>query len=274
MQNTIKNPTTELDLTQPELSQYIITSAYRTLQILRAFSVPPHRFSLAELTTALRLDKGQTYRSLKTLEEAGFIRADEDGRFCLTPLLNVLSVAASSGQSASLAEIAAPHLNRLADETGESVHLFARVGDHAVCVGIRESKHPVRLSAALGAAAPLHAGASPKAMLAHLPEAEQEHVLSKVSSYPAYTDRTLTDAETLRENLAHIRALGYAVSDEDVDAGARGVGAPIFDLTGKVVGAISVGGPSYRVDDVLLHTFSTLIVRSAQAISRQLGYSG
>jgi DNA-binding IclR family transcriptional regulator len=269
MSNTLKLP-----LSESSQNQYVITSAYRTLEILRAFGAPPHRFSLAELTAALEMDKGQTYRSLKTLEEAGFLRASEDGRFSLTPLLNVLSVAASSGQSASLAEVAAPHLNRLSDETAESVHLFARVDDHAVCVGIRESKHPVRLSAALGNSAPLHAGASPKAMLAHLPEAEQARVLAEVHIYPKYTGQTLVDPGALRDELERIRRRGYAVSDEDVDAGAKGVGAPIFDLTGKVVGAISVGGPSYRVNDAKLRTFSTLIVQGAQAISRQLGYSG
>ncbi len=269
MQNVARDlPTDTAD------NRYVIASAYRTLEILRAFSTPPHRFSLAELTGVLALDKGQTYRSLKTLEEAGFLRYNDDGRFSLTPLLNVLSVAAIGAQSASLAELAAPYLNHLASETGESVHLFALVDDQAVCVGIRESKHPVRLSAALGATAPLHAGASPKAMLAFLPAAEQERVLSELPNYPKYTEQTLLDADTLRKALEKICTQGYAVSDEDVDAGARGVGAPIFDLTGSVVGAISVGGPAYRVDDTTLYTFSGLIVQSAQAISRQLGYAG
>ena len=269
MQNTVKAPPPE-----PANSRYIIASAYRTLEILRAFSTPPHRFSLAELTGVLALDKGQTYRSLKTLEEAGFLRYNDDGRFSLTPLLNVLSVAAIGGQSVSLAELSAPYLNRLAAKTGESVHLFALVDDRAVCVGIRESKHPVRLSAALGAAAPLHAGASPKAMLAFLSTADQGRILSQLPDYPKYTEQTLLDTTTLREALGQIRTQGYAVSDEDVDAGARGVGAPIFDLMGEVVGAISVGGPSHRVDDVTLRIFSTLIVQGAQAISRQLGYAG
>jgi hypothetical protein len=89
MQNTIEDLTEE-----SKFNQYVIVSAYRTLAILRAFSVPPHRFSLAEVTAVLNMDKGQAYRSLKTLEEAGFIRANEDGRFSLTLLLNVLSVAA------------------------------------------------------------------------------------------------------------------------------------------------------------------------------------
>ena len=269
MQNTLKDPTTK-----PVNNRYIIASAYRTLEILRAFSTPPHRFSLAELTEMMALDKGQTYRSLKTLEEAGFLHYNDDGRFSLTPLLNVLSVAAIGGQSASLAELAAPYLNRLATETGESVHLFALVDDQAVCVGIRESKHSVRLSASLGATAPLHAGASPQAMLACLPSVEQERILAELPNYPKYTDQTLLDRAKLRETLARIRTQGYAVSDEDVDADARGVGAPIFDLTGAVVGAISVGGPSHRVDDATLHTFSTLIVQGAQAVSRQLGYAG
>lgn len=136
MSNTIQDLPTE-----SANSRYIIASAYRTLEILRAFSTPPHRFSLAELTGVMALDKGQTYRSLKTLEEAGFLRYNDEGRFSLTPLLTVLSVAALGGQSASLAELAAPQLNRLANETGESVHLFALVDDQAVCVGIRESKH-------------------------------------------------------------------------------------------------------------------------------------
>lgn len=269
MQNTIEDFTKE-----SEFNQYVIASAYRTLTILRAFSVSPHRFSLAEVTAVLDMDKGQAYRSLKTLEEAGFIRANEDGRFSLTPLLNVLSVAAISGQGTSLAELATPYLNRLSKETEESVHLFALVGDRAVCVGLRDSKHPVRLSAALGTSAPLHAGASPKVILAHLPETERARVLAEVRTYPKYTDQTLNDPEALRDELRRIRQQGYAISDEDVDAGAKGVGAPIFDLAGEVVGAISVGGPSYRMDDAKLRTFITLIVQGAQAISRQLGYSG
>lgn len=269
MQNTVEDSPT-----QTAGSQYVISSAYRTLEILRAFSAPPHRFSLAELTGALKLDKGQTYRSLKTLEEAGFLRVGDDGRFSLTPLLHVLSAAASGTRSASLAEVAAPVMDRLAAETGESVHLFARAGDQAVCIGIRESRHPVRLSAALGASAPLHAGASPKAMLAFLPPAEQERILAELADYPRYTDRTQLDPAVLRGVLAQVRADGYALSDEDVDAGARGVGAPVFDLTGAVVGAISVGGPSSRVDDVRLRAFGKLIVRGARAASRSLGYAG
>lgn len=263
-----------LELTPEKVTgPYVIASAYRTLELLRVFSVPPHRYSLAELVAARALDKGQVYRSLKTLEEAGFLRFGEDGRFSLTPLLSVLGIASLGTEQASLAEVASPILTRLALETGETVHLFARVADRAVCIEIRESPQPIRLSAALGASAPLHAGASPKAILAYLPAAERAEILAGLEAYPKYTDRTLVDVEGLEAELAQTVARGYAVSDEDVDREARGVGAAIFDLSGRVVGAVSVGGPAYRVDAAQLETFGRLIVQGAQTISRGLGHT-
>jgi len=255
-------------------NQYVISSAYRTLQVLLAFGAPPHRFSLAELTARMEPDKGQIYRSLKTLEEAGFLRMNADGRFSLTPLLGVLGAASADTRGASLVDVAGPYLDWLGAQTGETVHLFALAGEVAVCVDRRESTYPVRLSSVLGLSVPLHAGASPKAILAHLPEEVQAHILAQLSGYPRYTGKTVTDPEALREELQEIRALGYAISDEDVDVSARGVGAPVFDHAGGVVGGVSLGGPSFRVDDEALREFGELILQGARAISKGLGYPG
>lgn len=258
---------------QPQ-SQYVMNSAYRTLQVLLSFSAPPHRFSLAEIIARMGLDKNQVYRSLKTLEEAGFLRVEADGRFALTAILSVLNAAAANSQQVSLVDVAAPHLDRLAAETQESLNLFVLAGDSAVCVDRRDSPHRVRLNSVLGLSVPLHAGACPRAILAYLPEAEQERILGHLAGYPRYTEKTVMDPEALRLELAHIRERGYSVSDEDVDASARGVGAPIFDHTGSVVGGISLGAPSFRVDDATLGRFGELIVQAARAVSRPLGYAG
>lgn len=255
-------------------NQYVINSAYRTLQVLLAFSAPPHRFSLAEMATRIGLDKNQTYRSLKTLEEAGFLRMDEDGRFSLTPILGVLNAASADIQRASLVDVAGPHMDKLAAETQETLNLFVLAGDHAVCVDRRDSSKRVRLASVLGLSVPLHAGAVPKAILAHLSEAEQNRILARLSSYPQYTAKTIMDPALLRCDLAETRTRGYSISDEDYDSEARGVGAPIFDHSGRVVGGISVGGPSFRVSEATLSEFGRLIVSVARAISRQLGYTG
>jgi DNA-binding IclR family transcriptional regulator len=264
----------ESESTPRTQSQYVINSAYRTLQVLLAFSAPPHRFSLAEMAQRIGVDKNQTYRSLKTLEEAGFLRMDEDGRFSLTPILGVLNAASADSQRASLVDVAAPHLDKLAAETGETVNLFVLAGDHAVCVDRRDSSRRVHLASVLGLSVPLHAGAVPKAILANLPEAEMERVLGKLSTYPQYTAKTIMQPTALRRDLAETRTRGYSVGDEDYDSEARGVGAAIFDHSGQVVGGVSVGGPSFRVSAEVLEQFGGLLVPTARAIARQLGYTG
>jgi IclR family acetate operon transcriptional repressor len=253
--------------------QYVIHSAYRTLQVLLAFAAPPHRYSLPELMDAMDVEKGQLYRSLKTLEKAGFVRVDSDSRFALTPMVNVLSAAFAGSRHASLVEIAGPFLDELARETGESVNLFVLAADRAVCVDSRESPHLVRLTSPVGISAPLHAGAVPKAMLARLPTSTWERVLAQLDELPRYTDATELDPERLRAELETIRQRGYSVSDEDYDASARGVGAAILDASSQVVGGVSVGGPSFRVDDATLDRFGALITRVARAMSKTLGYA-
>lgn len=254
---------------------YVIGSALRTLDVLKAFVEPPHRFGLAELVERLGLERNQLYRSLKTLEASGLLRQREaDARFELGAPLAALGAAAARAGSASLTDIARPHLDDLSDATLETVHLFVRDGDHAVCIDRRESPQGVRLASILGRSVPLHAGAVPKAMLAFLPETERDATVERLSELPRYTDRTEHDATALRAELARIRERGWSTSDEDFDPSARGVGAPIFDGDGHVVAGISVGGPSFRVDDATLARFAQLVRAATGSVSRELALTG
>ncbi len=261
-------------MTSTKPNQYVMNSSYRTLQVLLAFAAPPHRFTLTEITQRMALERNQVYRSLKTLEEAGFLRSDTDGRFALTSILGVLAAASADSPPASLVDLAAPYMDRLAIETQESVNLFVLAGDLVVCIDRRDSAQQVRVASVLGQSVPLHAGAVPKAILANLPRVDQERILARLASYPRYTERTVTEPAILRHELARIRQQGFSVSDGDYDIAARGVGAPIFDHSGRVIGGISMGGPAFRVNDAALNRFSELIVQVARAISRQLGYTG
>jgi IclR family acetate operon transcriptional repressor len=138
----------------------------------------------------------------------------------------------------------------------------------------RESTQSVRLISVLGRSFPLHAGAVPKAILAYLPEAERDAILDRLESLPAYTERTVRNRTQLAAKLAAIRERGYAQSDEDFDASAKGVGAPVFGPDGVVMGGISVGGPSFRMDDGTLDRFAQLVIAAAGDISRRLALSG
>lgn len=251
-------------------SRYIINSALRTLDLLKIFAQKPSRFTLAELSQLTGLEKNQLYRSIKTLEVAGFVELDMDGKFQLSELIHLLSSHAATPPARSLPLVAGPMLDELVSVTGESANLFVRRGLYAVCVDRRESPQMVRLASVLGSAVPLHAGAVPKAMLAFLPQAEQEQVLSELQYLPAYTDSTVLDPQLLRRELEVIRERGFSISDEDYDASARGVGAPIFDDAGDVVAGISVGGPSFRVGKEALSVFGALAIEKAKEITLRL----
>ena len=254
-------------------SPYVISSAYRTLQILLGFASAPYNFSFSELVECSGLERNQLYRSLKTLEEAGLIEVNKDGRYTLTTLVYALSSACIHAQQHSIVNISQPYLNELVAVTQESVNLFIRVGDMAVCVDCRDSPKQVRLASVLGMSVPLHAGAVPKALLAWLPTEQQEMILKQLSDLPAYTTKTIRDADALRNELLLIRTRGYSISDEDYDLSARGIGVAIFDQNQQAIAGISVGGPSFRVDDSMLESFAELAIQAAAEISRHISYS-
>ncbi len=254
-------------------NQYVIQSALRTLQVLLAFGKPPHRFGLADLQQVTPFEKNQLYRSLRTLEAGGFLVADSSGRYTVTPLVNVLGAASAHGRPLTLVEVASPQLDLLADETGEAVNLNALAGDQSVCLDRRESPHRVRLASVLGQAYPLHAGAGPKAILAFLDERKRDQILRQLHTFPTYSGATLKDPGQLAAEIEATRQRGYSISDGDFDESARGVGAPIFDGSGHVIGAVSVGGPSFRVGEAELTRFAPLIVQVARTISQGLGYT-
>ena len=242
--------------------------------MLHAFAAPPHRLGLADVVARFGIERNQAYRSLKTLEASGFVVQKDDARFEVGPAASALAVAALRWQSASVVDVAAQHLDELSEATRETIHLFVRTGDRAVCVDRRESPQSVRLVSVLGRSLPLHAGAVPKAILAWLPDGERDDVLRRLDALPRYTDRTVHDPERLAAELGTIRERGHSISDEDFDASARGVGAAIFAADGSVVGGISVGGPSFRIDDDTLVRFAQLVRAAAGEISRRLTLSG
>lgn len=250
--------------------RYLIQSAATTLEVLLAFGHPPHRFMPSEIAQLLQIERNQAFRCLRTLQHVGFVRQDEDERFVLSSLVEQLA-GASQGQP-PLSRAAKQVMDELSQSTGETVNLFALEGLEALCVDHREGLRQVRLVTSVAERRPLHAGACPKAMLAHLAPARQDEVLAALAQLPAYTSETLRDPAALRAELDTIRSRGYAISDMDVDEEARGVGAAIFGPTGEVVGAVSVGGPASRMTPVRTQALGEQIVGAARLISRQLGF--
>ncbi len=249
-------------------TDYTVASVARALDLLLVFERTPHEFGPSELARQLGMTKNLAFRMLKTLESRGFVtRVGDRYRVGMRAFL----VGQLAVRELDVVRAARPVMQEVHDRAGETVHLAVLDGCEAVCVDRIESRHMIRLSADVGKRFPLHAGACPKVLMAHLPAEERERVIEQ--GLPAFTGWTTTDPELLRVELAEIRSRGYGISDEDIDLGAAAVAAPIRDWSGTVVAAISIAGPLTRVE-LLLHTeYRDLVVGAAERISARLGYA-
>lgn len=165
-----------------------------------------------------------------------------------------------------------PYLEELHRQTQETVSLGIWTGGRAICIDKIDSSYPIKITAEIGRQFPHHAGATPKAILAFLPEAELEAALGE-SSFVPFTEHTIRSQEQLLARLVEIRQAGYCLSASEVDLGATALAVPLFDHTNRVVGAISLVAPSGRMTGGVLTEGISTLRQAALAASRALGAS-
>lgn len=165
---------------------------------------------------------------------------------------------------------ARPHLERLAAETGETVHLSILSDDKALCIDKLDTSRSMRMASFVGFLDPLHCSGVGKALLAFQDEPVRQQLMTRMQ-FEAHTPHTITDPERLAAQVAEIRIRGYAIDDEEIEQGLRCVAAPIRDHSGAVTAAVSISGPTTRVTDANLADLVKAVQGCARAISRDLG---
>lgn len=252
------------------MSQYTIQSGVKVLDTLFAFDTT-NPILLEELGRRTEQSRNQVFRCVKTLQEYGLI-TEREGGYILTPM--VLKLMPSLRRD-PLAQVAEPYLRDLQARTDETVNLVVGWNEkETITLATYPSRHAIRLVSQVGQVSFLHAGCVPKAMLAFSTQDRQEEVFAELSTYPSYTSSTVLDPKALFRELEETRERGYSVSDQDFEAGGRGVGAPIFNRHGVPIGGISVGGPTVRISDENLRAWGPLIRHIADQISAELGWTG
>jgi len=157
-----------------------------------------------------------------------------------------------------------PHMVTLAEETGESVSVMRVMNRRAVCIESIEGAQALRVAIERGRSQRLHAGASSKVLLANLPEDDWPLYLD----FPLvrYTDATITDWDALQAELRQVREAGFAVSNGEIDIGARAVAVPLRDQLGTVVAALSIESPASRMTDQHIARYVALLQREADTV--------
>jgi DNA-binding IclR family transcriptional regulator len=247
---------------------YTLRTLSKGLQALEAVAGSAGALTVRELSARLGESPTVVFRVLKTLEARGYVEQDPaTRRYRLS--FGVLELASPFLVPTGLPAVARPYMEALRDETGESVCLHGRVGWTQVALQVLSSPQPVRHAHAVGSAAPLHAGAAGKAILAFLPETDVARFV-RATRLPALTRATLTDPARLATELARVRRHGYATSTGERVEGASAVAAPIVGGAGQVDAALSVLMPSSRASAVRLRRYAQLLRQAVDRITLQL----
>lgn len=226
--------------------------------------------SAADIADAINEPRSSIYRLLSSLQTEGFVEAgSRRGQFRLG--FKLLSLATAAVSRFDERKFAMPVMERLHDMTGETVFLCVPRKDDAVCIERIEGMRVRSLALQLGGSLPLHAGAAPRAILAHLPEREWTAYLDRNVPLQKFTSSTPVDAAELRAILAEIRRTGIAVSDQDVTLGVGAIGVPITDYRGQVRGALSISGIRESILGEDLPKWSDELIRGGREISESLG---
>jgi sugar lactone lactonase YvrE/DNA-binding IclR family transcriptional regulator len=227
----------------------------------------PARFK--DLQVATGLPKATLARMLQTLVAFRLVRhEDRDNTYRLGNRL--FELAHRVWETFDLRGAAAPQLDRLALEARETVAIGTLDNDQIVYIEQRSQGGPFGFRIEVGRRAPLHCTAAGKALLAFSTPHEQRAILHRISIEP-FTATTLAEPDLLLADLALTRARGYAISNGEHVEGVVSVAAPIFDHTGKAIGAIGIFGPSSRNPIERLHSFGRDLMEAARLISGNVG---
>lgn len=236
----------------------------RAASLLREVVDSRDPVTFTALASSTGLAKSTTSRLLVALERNGLVRRDANGAFGAGEVF--VRFAWRGDGEAALVELARPFLDELGRRTGETINLGVPHGSMVEQVAQVDSRYLLGATNWLGRPVPLHCTALGKVLVAfgaaELPPGRLER----------RTPRTVTSRAALEAELAEVRRLGWAATVEELEPGLVAVAAPVHRSIGTVAAAMSVSGPSSRLDAGRLAGVAAECVAQANALSAQLGH--
>jgi len=218
---------------------------HKTLDILEQIKTTESGYKLAELAREVELPKATVYRILTTLEGRGYLDRAGDGSYRMAKKMFDLQRTEPIEQV--LHRAAQPVMERLVASCKETVNLGILDAGEVVVINTVESPQAVRMSSKIGNRRHLHATALGKILLAGMHDKEV-HRLIKLKGLPKVTAETLTTKTALAAELHKVRQQGWALDNQENELEGRCIGGPIVGPADRVVAALSISGPVFRMD--------------------------
>ena len=246
-----------------------LSSVSNAMRLITAFSEEEYEIGISDLARRLGLAKSTVHRLATTLIEMGMIEQNpQDGRYRLG--LKLFELGSLVRRKMDVTNEAQPFLKELREKTGETVHL-AILDQHSVLyITKMESRQAIRMGSVAGSRAPLHCTALGKALLAFQPQEAIETTIAR--GLTPHTPQTISHPKAFRQELAAVRARGYAIEDEEIETGLRSIAAAVRNYAGYVIAAIGIAGPVHRMTKKVLLSHARDLVEATDAVSERLGY--
>jgi len=244
----------------------VVQSLAKGFRVLEAFGPAEPELTLAEVARRAGLDNATAFRLLNTLVMLGYVARAPGGRaFRLS--LKVLELGFNAIARMELRESVRPVLRSLVGEVNEAASVAVLDGPEVVYIE-RVQAGMVRLGVdvRVGSRIPAYCSAVGLAILAYLPRAEQARILG-LGPRVKLTPRTVTDTKDILARLARVQKQGYVVVDQEVTSGLRALSAPVLDVDGHPIAAVSVVAPVLRMP---LEAFLKLAVAPVQEAARTI----
>jgi IclR family KDG regulon transcriptional repressor len=252
-----------------------INSVGKAISVIETIYNAQRSLSLKEISTTLGIHKSTIHHLISTLIDFGFLAQDPETRKYNIGL-HLVEIGQAYLQQLDLRSIAHPFLERLAMTVGETIHLQILDRNDVVYIDkVENLSQPtaLRCSSYIGRRSKAYATAAGKVLLAHLSEASIQAYLTSQTLTPK-TEHTITDPEELLKQLQKIKENGFALDLQENEVGLHCVGAPIFDREANCIAALSISGPTSRMDlNRIQQNLLPMAKETAAEISTALGYT-
>jgi IclR family pca regulon transcriptional regulator len=237
-----------------------MTSLARGLAVIQAFSAQKRQQTISQVSAKTGFSRAAVRRCLYTLMKLGFAGTDDSHHFFLQP--RILALGHSYISSMPLAASAQPVLEQVSHVLHESCSIATLEGLDIIYVARANVTRIMSIDLGVGSRLPAFCTSMGRVLLANLPPAELESFFERVK-LTRYTNRTIVNAEKLKQALRLVLRNGYSLVDQELELGLRSMAVPIQNANGKVVAALNVGTHAQRVSIQELQTKFLPQLRSA-----------
>ncbi len=246
----------------------LVKSVIKAVKILEELIHNGSPLSISKISKRVEINISTVHRLINTLVKLGYVEQNEKGLYQLG--LHSYEIADLINREFDLKRMVRPYLKEIVSRCNETSNLVVLEDNQVLYLDQIESNKIVRMFAGIGSRGPAYCTGSGKALLAHLDEEDLEEYIEN-TEFKVFTGSTITDPERLKEELLEIREQGYALDLEEMERGVCCVAAPILGKDDRLLGAISVSGPSTRISmDYLKKVLIPLVKGKAVEINLEL----